>query len=480
LTFVGEAMLFNTWTFAVFFVVVYSAYRLLPRRGQNALLLVASYVFYGAWDYRFLALLLTSTALDYFCGRAIYRAKDGRQRRLFLILTVVANLCFLGFFKYFNFFAESLTALLSLFGLAPSLPTLNVVLPVGISFYTFQSMSYTIDIYRGQLKPSTSFFEYATFVAFFPQLVAGPINRAPRLLPQFGRTRVITWEHIRSGSWLIAWGLFKKMVVADNMAPIVNAAFADPSKYQGLDLVLAVNAFAFQVYGDFSGYSDMARGIARVMGFDLMVNFDQPYFAVSPSDFWRRWHISLSTWLRDYLYISLGGNRVGKAATYRNLMITMLLGGLWHGAAWHFVVWGLYHGIVLSIYRNLGRVVDWQSAKTAAGRTAWWLLLLVIMYGLTCLGWLIFRAPDMNTIVAFLQAIPSRFALSDLGAEWLRATVFYCWLLWAVEIWQFAVKDAAAVLNARWILRLNAWLLAVASIAFLSAGQGKTFIYFAF
>jgi len=472
-------MLFNTWTFAVFFVVFYFLYRVLPRRGQNAILLVASYIFYGAWDYRFLALLAISTTLDYFCGRAIYRAKDSHQRHLFLVLTVAANLCFLGFFKYCNFFAESLTALLSPFGLAPSLPMLNIVLPVGISFYTFQSMSYTIDIYRGQLKPSTSLFEYATFVAFFPQLVAGPINRAPRLLPQFGRTRVITWEHIRGGSWLIAWGLFKKMVVADNMAPIVNAAFADPSKYQGLDLVLAVNAFAFQIYGDFSGYSDMARGIARLMGFDLMVNFDQPYFAISPLDFWRRWHISLSTWLRDYLYIPLGGNRRGKVATYKNLMITMLLGGLWHGAAWHFVVWGLYHGIILSIYRNFEWVVDWRSARTVGGRAAWWLLLLIVMYGLTCLGWLIFRAPDMNTIVTFLEVIPSRFALSYAGTEWLHATVFYCWLLWAVEIWQFVAKDAA-VLKAPWVLRLNVWLFVVASIAFLSTGQGKTFIYFAF
>ena len=473
-------MLFNTWTFAIFFTVVYSLYRALPRRGQNALLLVASYFFYGAWDYRFLALLLISTMLDYFCGRAIYRAKDSRQRHLFLVLTVAANLCFLGFFKYCNFFAESLTALLSPFGLAPSLPMLNVVLPVGISFYTFQSMSYTIDIYRGQLKPSTSFFEYATFVAFFPQLVAGPINRAPRLLPQFGRTRIITWEHIRSGSWLIAWGLFKKMVVADNMAPIVNAAFADPSKYQGLDLVLAVNAFAFQVYGDFSGYSDMARGIARLMGFDLMVNFDQPYFAVSPSDFWRRWHISLSTWLRDYLYIPLGGNRGGKAATYRNLMITMLLGGLWHGAAWHFVIWGFYHGLLLSITRPFQWLFDWERSRNPLQRALWRGALVVGMFHLTCLGWLIFRAPDVGTIASFLKIIFSRFTLSPDGSEWLVALLTNCWLLAVIEVWQVISKSEAFVLRQPYVVRLHVWLLVLCSLVFLAAGTGKDFIYFAF
>ncbi|MCD6303477.1 MAG: MBOAT family protein [Planctomycetes bacterium] len=484
-------MLFNTWTFAVFFVIVYGLYRLLPYKRQNLLLLAASYVFYGWWDYRFLSLIWISTVLDYICGRAIHSAGGGRKRKAFLAASIAGNLGILGFFKYFNFFAGSFAKLLGSLGLQANLPTLHIILPVGISFYTFQTMSYTIDIYRGQLKPTRDFLQFAVFVAFFPQLVAGPIERARNLLPQFARPRQCSAEKFRDGLWLVFWGLFKKVVVADNMARIVNAAFANPSAYGGADLFIAVNAFAFQIYGDFSGYSSIARGVAKMLGFELMVNFRFPYFATSPSDFWRRWHISLSSWLRDYLYIPLGGNRRGKRRTYANLMTTMLLGGLWHGAAWHFVLWGFYHGLILCIYRLFGGAST-HGRRIAAARppaaglpSPWpavkWLLAAAVMYQLTCAGWLIFRAQDLATIWTFARGIALDWRLSATGAQWAHSMLLYCWFLLAVELWQFAAGAEVVLLAGRSrLVRLNVWLFVLCSLMFLSAGEGKEFIYFAF
>ncbi len=344
-------MLFNSLEFVVFFAVVLALYSVLNHPRQNALLLVASYVFYGAWDYRFLLLLIGTTLVDYAVGLAIDRRSDPAARRRILMFSIVANLGVLGVFKYFNFFADSLVEFAGLFGLSVSPVTLNIVLPVGISFYTFQSMAYTIDVYRGHLKPCRSLPDFALYVTFFPQLVAGPIERATHLLPQIYARRVMTAEKIGSGLSLIALGFFKKVVMADNLAPTVNEIFAKQGGYTAEEVLVGAIFFAFQIYGDFSGYTDIARGTSRVLGFELMDNFREPYFARSPSDFWQRWHISLSTWLRDYLYISLGGNRGGRLTTYRNLILTMLLGGLWHGAAWNFVWWGLYHGTLLVGYR---------------------------------------------------------------------------------------------------------------------------------
>ena len=333
-------MLFNSLQFIAFFIIVYSLYLLFNHRWQNYMLLAASYFFYGSWNWRFLSLILISTILDYFCGLAIDRQPGRKRKKLFLIISVTGNLTILGFFKYFNFFAHDFQLILARFGIPTHPLVLNIVLPVGISFYTFQTMSYTIDIYRGEMRPTRRFLDLALFVAFFPQLVAGPIERAKHLLPQIIKPRLITPRQFREGLWLIYWGFFLKVFVADNLAGIVDRVFAGAETISGIEVLLGLYAFAFQILGDFAGYSSIAIGLARLMGIDIMTNFLFPYFVTNPRDFWKNWHISLSTWLRDYLYIPLGGNRRGRLMTYRNILITMLLGGLWHGAAWTFVIWG--------------------------------------------------------------------------------------------------------------------------------------------
>lgn len=409
-------MLFNSSVFLVFFAVVFAAYWLLHRdhRRQNALLLVASYVFYAGWDWRFCSLLALSTAIDFSVGRGLHRTEDPKRRRALLLISIVANLGFLGLFKYFNFFAESFAELLSVVGFAVDPISLRIVLPLGISFYTFQTLSYTIDVYRRHLEPSDNLPEFALFVAFFPQLVAGPIERATRLLPQIAAPRTLAAGKANAGVFLIVWGYFKKVVVADNLAPISNEIFDNYPAHDGLSVVLGVLAFTGQIYCDFSGYSDIARGLAKLLGFELMVNFRLPYFAISPSDFWRRWHISLSTWLRDYLYIPLGGNRGSPVATQRSLVLTMLLGGLWHGAAWHFVVWGAYHGLLLIVYRAFEQR---SLRRERTSRRDRFLILparMGIMFVFTIVGWLIFRAESTEQIVHMLGSIHVDFDREDL------------------------------------------------------------------
>lgn len=344
-------MLFNTSTFAFFLFFVLSIYFFLSHRYQNLFLLAASYVFYAWWDYRFLALLLFSTVWDYFLGAALILAPTPARRKLLLILSLVGNLGLLGFFKYFGFFVTSAAHLLELLGFQPHLPVLHILLPAGISFYTFQSMSYVIDLYRGKIAPARSFLDFALALTFFPHLVAGPIQRADTLLRQIELPRLLTWNHFRTGLLLMLLGYFKKCAIADSLAPFVDRIFLHPERCSSFLLLLGLYFFAFQIYADFSGYTDIARGVSRLFGFELVINFNQPYFATSITDFWRRWHISLSTWLRDYLYIPLGGNRHGGLYTYRNLFITMLLGGLWHGASWTFVLWGGLHGLFLSLHK---------------------------------------------------------------------------------------------------------------------------------
>ena len=317
-------MLFNSLEFLVFFALVYGLYRVLGHRGQNRMLLLASYVFYGAWDWRFLSLILISTLVDYQAGLKIASSDQRGQKRFWLFCSVATNLSLLGFFKYFNFFAENLAGLFGLFGIQLDPVTLRIVLPVGISFYTFQTMSYTIDIYRGKLAPTRSLPDFALFVAFFPQLVAGPVERARNLLPQILAPRTVTREGFFQGCFLIGWGLFEKVFIADNLARIVDPVFATDGSWGGATILLACYAFAFQIFCDFDGYSNIARGIGKCLGFEIMINFNLPYFAVNPSDFWKRWHISLSSWLRDYLDIPRGGIRSGTWMTYRNLALTML------------------------------------------------------------------------------------------------------------------------------------------------------------
>lgn len=377
-------MVFNSLIFLVFFLVVYGLYRVMPHRGQNLLLLVSSYFFYGWWDWRFLSLIFISTVVDYWAGLAIEHAdENARRRKIALWISLVSNLGILGFFKYFNFFADNLVVLLQGVGISSPVRHLNIILPVGISFYTFQTMSYTLDIYSRQMRPTRNFLDFAAFVSFFPQLVAGPIERASKLLPQIQTPRTITRGDMESGAWLVFWGLFKKCVVADNLAMLIDTGFGGGSA-TGAQSLLGLYAFAFQIFCDFSGYSDIARGLARWMGIELMLNFNNPYFALNPREFWARWHISLSTWLRDYLYIPLGGNLKGRRRTYVNLVLTMLLGGLWHGAAWTFVAWGAFHGALLAIYHAWAAKFS-PSGTLDSGR--WIGLRRLWMFHLVCLGW---------------------------------------------------------------------------------------------
>jgi alginate O-acetyltransferase complex protein AlgI len=361
---------------------------------------VASYVFYGSWDWRFLGLLLLSTTTDYAVGRRLTSESRLRYRQGLLGISMVVNLGALALFKYFNFFVDSFAELLNAFGLEGGTATLQVILPVGISFYTFQTLAYTIDVYRHKAEAEANFVTFALYVAFFPQLVAGPIERAQRLIPQFRQPRErISYGQFRSGAFLILLGLFKKIAIADALAPHVNNAFGASSDAGWLTLLMGTYAFALQIYGDFSGYTDVARGVSRLFGIELVVNFNQPYLATNITQFWRTWHISLSTWLRDYLYIPLGGNRKGRTRTHRNLMITMLLGGLWHGAAWTFVVWGGLHGLFLAVHR---RYRDRTTQVRSPNRSV---LSAIGTFHLVCFAWIFFRADSLGQAIEVLTGI---------------------------------------------------------------------------
>ncbi|HEY1685401.1 MAG TPA: MBOAT family O-acyltransferase [Tepidisphaeraceae bacterium] len=481
-------MLFNSLSFFAFFAIVYVLYRLLPYRGQNGLLLVAGYFFYGCWDVRFLYLIAFSTTIDFliglmldrgsvpaieriksslflisaalFClcinwrvihvsffpfsfscdsyalwpqsllgpsvliatilavlaGNLVYpfliRFSQSVRRRLFIFLTVFVNLSFLGFFKYFNFFIDSATSTLTALGYHGELFHLNVLLPVGISFYTFQSLSYTIDIYRGVMRATDRLENFALFVSYFPPLVAGPIERAKHLLPQLLKPRTIELEQSLQGLFLILLGLFKKCAIADGIAPCVNAVYNCWHPVPASDIIFSTVLFAVQIYCDFSGYTDIARGVSKLLGIELILNFDLPYFSQNPSEFWRRWHISLSSWLRDYLYIPLGGNRGSTAKTYRNLMITMILGGLWHGAAWNYVLWGTYQGLLLCVHRpfakapklsELAEIRLQPRARVPSSMAA--IFRIMIFFVFCCYGWLLFRATSLHQIVLFTLTI---------------------------------------------------------------------------
>jgi D-alanyl-lipoteichoic acid acyltransferase DltB (MBOAT superfamily) len=402
-------MTFNSWHFLVFFGVFFSLYLLTSGRRRLVITLVASCIFYGYWDWRFLGLLTLSTAIDYTCGRLMGTAPPRRRTQL-LWVSVAANLSILGIFKYLDFFIDSAMDMVALMGLTPHATTLSIILPVGISFYTFQTMSYTIDVYRNQLSVEKSWLVFATYVALFPQLVAGPIVRASTLLPQLHVEPKITWRDLFAGFELILWGYVLKLCLADNAAPVVDTAFAQPSVTSSLQHLAAVVAFAFQIYGDFAGYSLIAIGLGRMMGLDFGVNFDTPYFATSFSNFWQRWHISLSSWLRDYLYIPLGGNRAGRFHEYRNLVITMLLGGLWHGADWVFVIWGLLHAFYLVLERLLAPLFHLAYGLLRLPRWLHTAAAMLSVFTLTCFAWIFFRAQDLDVAATVIGK------LSDIGA----------------------------------------------------------------
>lgn len=479
-------MQFNSLSFLIFLPTVFLLYWcvLRSRRQQNLLVVMASYVFYGWWDWRFLSLILLTTLLSYGSGRLTERYSQQRElKRAVCAGNVVANLLILCTFKYYDFFAESLASLLGLLGWHVDWVTLNLVLPVGISFYTFQALSYTIDVYRGTIRATHDVVEFMAYISFFPQLVAGPIERASHLLPQFQTSRSFSYEQAADGCRQMLWGFFKKMVVADNCAMVVNQVWANYQEEPALVLLVGAVLFTFQIYGDFSGYSDIAVGCARLFGFRLMRNFDYPYFARNIQSFWRRWHISLTTWLRDYVYIPLGGSRGTQAQTLRNILVVWAVSGLWHGARWTFVCWGLYHGLLLIAQRQL----RWQlpSRPTAV-------LSGVGTFFLVVIGWVIFRSETMGEAIGYLSrmADPAQLAV---GTNLLRLqSLLPSWLLpigaiavmtlceWRHRRDQHPLQvDADSLLRRSSVLRYGVYVsLAMLTIAL--AGSQSEFIYFQF
>ena len=408
-------MLFNSFEFFIFLPIVFILYWFVLNKRlttQNLLVLSASYVFYGWWDYRFLSLIVISTVVDYFVGLTIYKSQKSSVRKKWLLVSVLFNLGLLGFFKYYNFFIESWVELLSSIGYdLENTWTLKVILPVGISFYTFQTMSYSIDIYRKKLKPTKDFIAFAAFVSFFPQLVAGPIERASNLLPQMLKSRKFNKYKTINNLELIVWGLFKKVVIADSIAPVISDIFNNYTEYSGGTLILGAVFFAFQIYCDFSGYSDIAIGTAKLFGFDLMTNFNFPYFSRSIGEFWRRWHISLSTWFRDYLYIPLGGSKVGKLKGIRNVFAIFLVSGFWHGANWTFIAWGGIHALLfipsfiigtnrkhLEINNNSKKTVLFQIKNIGQA---------LFTFIVVTLAWIFFRANSIQDAINYISGINS-------------------------------------------------------------------------
>lgn len=472
-------MQFNSLVFVAFLIVVVGLYhRLRSVKAQNVWLLLASYLFYGWWDYRFLALIGASTLVDFWCGQKITAAPEKKKR--WLLLSLALNLGSLGFFKYFNFFIDSAASALEQLGLTVHLPALEILLPVGISFYTFQTLSYTIDIYRGKLEPIQSLTDFALFVSFFPQLVAGPVERAAHLLPQIQSPRVVTHSMVADGLWLILLGFTKKLVIADRLGTIADLGFSHQiPAFQGAEGWIFLVAFAFQIYGDFSAYSDIARGSSKLLGFDLMVNFRAPYWVTNPSDFWHHWHISLSTWLRDYLYIPLGGNRGPSWFVVRNLLLTMILGGLWHGAGWAFLIWGAYHGLLLAIHRS------WRKRVAPSPLVFVRVLAWASFSGCTLLGWLFFRLGNIDSDVDALA----------LGQAWLVRLFsapghLWCWqpvlvlgaLGMAFQYFERPLNSYSSWGHTSHGTAAQIWLPAFCLLLICTLGvfDGATFIYFQF
>lgn len=466
-------MSFNSPEFAIFFPVVLILYGFVfhRERARDLLLLAASYFFYMSWNWMYAGLLLLATAWDYSIGRVLAFEQRERVRKTVLILSLAANLGLLGLFKYFNFFVDTAADAGSLLGLNLSFVHHHLLLPVGISFYTFQSMSYTIDVYRRKIQYEPSFLKFAVFVSFFPQLVAGPIVRAAQFLPQLHRTPLISNERFQSGLLLVFRGLAKKIVIADMLAALgVDAVFAAPAEHSSLTLLLALYAYSFQIYNDFSGYSDIAIGAARMMGFDLPQNFNRPYLATNAREFWTRWHITLSTWLRDYLYVPLGGNQRSRLLTARNLMITMLLGGLWHGAALNFVLWGAWHGLLLILSRG-------QSRSGVEG--SWWRVFWArfLCFHLITFSWLLFRVGSVDVLMDYLKG------LAAFSGGTVLHPAFFAVLLFASAV-HFTPKDWLDATLQRLIrlpvpVQAAGYAMLLLAFAGLSL-EGQPFIYFQF
>jgi len=470
-------VVFNSLTFAVFFVAFFTTYWLFPPRWRTGLLLVGSYIFYGWWDWRFLGLIALSTVVDYSIGLAMKaNDHDERVRRRLLVMSLVVNLGILGLFKYSNFFVDSFRDVLASVGLEPTNEVfLEIILPVGISFYTFQTLSYTFDVYRRRIEPRRNFWIFATYVAYFPQLVAGPIERAQNLLPRIENIDrpFPDSRRIESALGLIVLGLFRKVVLADGVGRVANVVFDDPTEMSPVMVAVGILAFSIQIYGDFAGYTDIARGVSRLLGIELVVNFTQPYLSRNITEFWRRWHISLSDWLRDYLYISLGGNRKGVRTTYRNLMITMLLGGLWHGASWNFVIWGGLHGVYLVIHKvTRGGHVDRH-------RPVWTdLPAMALTFVVVSLTWVPFRAATLSETIDVFGALFSPGGFLDWGDVGL--VVLLATLSFAIDVAQRRVVAERLRPSSAPVVTGAALAVAVGAIVLFSGGTPQPFIYFQF
>lgn len=477
-------MLFDSPVYILFLVLVVAVYWRLEWRRQNIMLLAASYFFYGWWDWRFLLLMLASTLVDFYIAHGIARSQQPASRKRLLTISLLLNFSFLGFFKYFNFFIESAHAAAGSLGFDIPISLLYIILPPGISFYTFQAVAYIVDVYFKKLEPADSLVDYALFISLFPHLIAGPIQRPSHLLPQVQHPRTLDDNKVYDGVLLILSGLFRKCVIADNCALLANAAFAGTLGPPSLFVVLiGTYAFAWQIYGDFSGYSNIARGSAQLMGFHFMVNFRQPYLATTLQDFWRRWHISLSTWLRDYLYIPLGGNARGRAMTYRNLMATMVLGGLWHGANWTFVIWGAIHGIWLSLERLLKEMLGMQWKKPRgeespeSSGSIW--AKRILLFHLVCLTWIFFRAQSVGEAFEFLSGITTVTWQPEFATA-LLMLAFFTLPLFVADLYLEKTGDEYLLQSWSPAPRVAFGLACLVMVTFFAANQANAFIYFQF
>jgi len=482
-------MLFNSIDFAIFLPIVFVLYWFIANKNlkaQNFLITIASYVFYGWWDWRFLSLILFSTIVDYLIGRKLNTETETLKRKALLWASMLINLGFLGFFKYYNFFLDNFITAFSFFGQELKASSLNILLPVGISFYTFQTMSYTIDVYKRKLEPTKDFIAFSAFVCFFPQLVAGPIERATNLLPQFYKKRTFDYPKAVDGMRQILWGLFKKIVIADNCAEFANEIFNNSGEMNGSTLVLGALFFTFQIYGDFSGYSDIAIGTSRLFGFNLMQNFAFPYFSRDIAEFWRRWHISLSTWFRDYLYIPLGGSRGGTPMKIRNTFIIFMVSGFWHGANWTFIVWGTLNAIyflpllLTNINRNNIEIV----AKGGYLPKPKEFIQISVTFTLSVFAWIFFRAENISHAFKYISGILSpsllefpKFTGMDRALIILLLVAIFMFIEWMGREGQFAIANLKLLKNRpiRWVS-----YVAIIIVIFWLGGNEQAFIYFQF
>ena len=480
-------MLFNSIDFAIFLPIVFFLYWFVTNKSlslQNLLIVLSSYLFYGWWDWRFLTLILFSTLVDYFVGRGLLNEENILKRKILLWTSILINLGFLGFFKYYNFFLDNFITAFSFFGKEIKADSLNIILPVGISFYTFQTLSYSIDVYNRKLQPTKDFIAFAAFVTFFPQLVAGPIERASHLLPQFYKKRTFEYSLAVDGMRQILWGMFKKIVIADNCAIFANLIFNNSGEYSGSTLVLGALFFTFQIYGDFSGYSDIAIGTSRLFGFDLMQNFAFPYFSRDIAEFWRRWHMSLSTWFRDYLYIPLGGSKGGLWFKIRNTFIIFIVSGFWHGANWTFIVWGLLNAFyflpLLLTNKNRNNIDFVANGKWFPSLKEF--IMILTTFIMTMFAWIFFRANNIEHAVSYISGIftPSLFHLPDFLPKNIIAMIFLFLIIeWIGRDNKYAIEKL--FLNKKRFVKFTMYYLIIILIYFFgNFNNNIEFIYFQF